>query len=95
MNDLDLARSLRRLRRTVDMLQTDLRHGRVSEELIAEIETRMEHGIGTEPRCTGLVAPVDALRESTLTPRPELLADTIRCCERLKDAIEEVSSRLG
>jgi len=95
MEDLDLARRLRRLRRTVDMLQTDLRHGRVNDKLLAEIETHMEHGIATEPRCTSLSAPVDALRESTLTPRPELYADTIRFCERLKDSIEDVVSRLG
>lgn len=94
MNDLDLARRLRRLRRTVDMLQSDLRHDHLNAILLAEIETQMEHGIATEPRCASLVAPVDALRESTLTPRPELHADTIRCCEKLKDAIEGVVGRL-
>ncbi|MBK8340863.1 MAG: hypothetical protein IPK99_13095 [Flavobacteriales bacterium] len=95
MNDLDLVRSLRRLRRTVDMLQTDLRHEHLNDRLLADIETRMEHGIATEPRCADLRGPVDALRESTLTPRPEIFADTIRACERLKDAIEDVTSRLG
>ncbi len=95
MEDLDLTRRLRRLRRAVDMLQTDLPHGHMNEELLAAIETQMEHGIATEPRCLGLVALVDALRESTLTPRPELYADTIRCCERLKDAIEGVVSKLA
>ncbi len=50
----------------------------------------MEDGIATEPRCTGLRAPVDALRESTLSPRAELFGDTIRACEKLSDAIDEV-----
>ncbi len=35
MNDLDLARRLRRMHRTVIMLQTELRHDHVDEELIA------------------------------------------------------------
>jgi hypothetical protein len=95
MKDLDLVRRLRRLRRAVDMLQGDLRHGHQNKELLAEIELQMEHGIGTEPRCASLSIAVDALRESTLTPRPELYADTIRFCERLKDAIEGVVSRLA
>ena len=95
MNHLDLMRRLRRLRRTVDMLQTDLRHEHFNEKLLAEIETHKELGIATEPRCAGLVAPVDALRESMLTPRAELHADPIRGCERLKDAIEGVVSKLG
>lgn len=95
MKDLDLVRRLRRLRRAVDMLQADLRHGHQNKELLAEIEVHMEHGIGTEPRCEALRTAVDHLRESTLTPRPELYMDTIRCCEKLKDAIEDVISRLG
>ena len=95
MNDLDLTRRLKQLRRTVDMFQTDLRHQHLNAELLAEIDTRMEHGIATEPRCTGLRAPVDALRESTLAPRAELYNDTIRACDKLKDAIEGVVSGLG
>lgn len=95
MEDLDLSRSLRRLNRTVDMLQTDLRRGHLNAKLLAEIEMRMEHGIATEPRCDDLPALVDALRESTLTPRRELYADTIRACERLKDAIENDLRTLG
>lgn len=95
MEDADLVRRLRRLRRTVDMLQSDLRLEHLNEKLLAEIEVHMEHGIGTEPRCEALRAAVDHLRESTLTPRPELYMDTIRCCEKLKDAIEDVVSRLG
>jgi len=95
MNDLDLARRLRVLRRTVLMLQTELRHDRVDDALIAEIDQQMEHGIATEPRCTHLPAAVDALRESAMHPRAELLPDTIRACEKLKDAIEGVVSALG
>jgi len=94
MNDLALMRMLRSLRPTVLMLQTELRHGRVDEALIADIDAQMERGIASEPRCADLVKRVDALRESTLTPRAELLMDTVRACEKLKDAIEEVVSRL-
>lgn len=94
MTDLALARALRTLRRTVLMLQTELRHGRIDEALIADIDAQMERGIASEPRCADLVRQVDALRESTLTPRAELLMDTVRACEKLKDGIEEVVSRL-
>ena len=95
MNDLDLVRSLRRLRRAVDMLQADLRHGYQNNELLAAVELQMEHGIATDARCTGLSAAVDILRESTLTPRPKLYADTIRACEKLKDGIEGIVSAIG
>ncbi|MBK9149187.1 MAG: hypothetical protein IPM12_15385 [Flavobacteriales bacterium] len=89
MATLPLVRSLRTLSRTVLMLQTELRHGRVDEGLIADIEAQMEQGIALDARCTPLVGAVDALRESILTPRDELLNDTVRACEKLKDAIEE------
>lgn len=94
MNDLELARTLRRLRRTVMMLEGDLRHQHMNTALITDIDEQMERGIASEPRCAGLRAPVDALRENTLTPRPELFGDTIRACEELQDAIDEVLSRL-
>jgi hypothetical protein len=94
MNDLALSRALRTLRRTVLMLQTELRHGRIDESLIAEIDAQMERGIASDPRGAELVRRVDALRESTLTPRAELLMDTVRACERLKDGIEEVTAKL-
>ncbi len=94
MTDLALARALRFLRRTVLMLQTELRHGRIDESLIADVDAQMERGIASDPRCIELVKRVDDLRESTLTPRAELLMDTVRACEKLKDAIEEVVSRL-
>lgn len=78
MNNLDLARALRTLRRTVLMLQTELRHGRTDEALIADIDAQMERGIASDQRCADLVKRVDELRESTLTPRAELLMDTVR-----------------
>lgn len=95
MKDLDLVRRLRQLRRTVHMLETELRNDHLDVDLMAEIDMQLEQGIATEPRCTGLHAPVDALRESTFTPRPELMRDTIRACEKLKDAIEGIVSRIG
>lgn len=94
MTDLALARALRALRRTVLMIQTELRHGRIDEALIADVDAQMERGIASDPRCIELVKRVDDLRESILTPRAELLSDTVRTCEKLKDAIEEVVSRL-
>lgn len=95
MTDLDLIRRLRTLNRTVLMLETELRHGRVDEELLDDIDQQMERGIALDPRCTGLREAVDALRESTMTPRAELLGDTVRSCEKLRDSIEEVLGRLG
>lgn len=95
MTDLDLARRLRQLRRTVHMLENELRHEHVDEGLLDGIEQQMENGIATEPRCKDLIVPVDALRESTLTPRSELFRDTIRACEKLKDVIEGIVSRLA
>ena len=95
MTDLELSRALRTLRRTVQMLETELRHGRLDEGLLGDIELQLERGIASDTRCTVLVSGVDSLRENTLTPRPELLSDTIRACEKLKDAIEGVLARLG
>ncbi|MBK9176799.1 MAG: hypothetical protein IPM46_10800 [Flavobacteriales bacterium] len=95
MEDLDLERRLRRLRRVVDMLQTDLRHEYLNEKLLAEIDQHMERGIATEPRCGKLPATVDALRESALSTGAKRFDDTIRACEKLKDMIEDVVSRLG
>lgn len=94
MTDQDLARRLRTLTRTLLMLETELRHGHLDEELLADIDQQMERGIALDPRCAGLRAMVDALRESTMTPRTELLGDTIRACEKLRAAIDEVLGRL-
>jgi hypothetical protein len=94
MTDVDLARRLRGLYRTARMLETELRHGHLDQGLITEIDQQMEQGIGSEPRCTELCAVVDEMRESTMTPRQELFADTIRACDRLKDRIEGVLSLL-
>ncbi|MBL7981862.1 MAG: hypothetical protein JNL52_08655 [Flavobacteriales bacterium] len=94
MTDQELSRALRALRRTVLMLETELRHDRLDDALITDIDAQMERGIASEPRCAALVARVDTLRESTLTPRAELLGDTIRACEKLRDAIDEVVGRL-
>lgn len=93
MTDLDLSRRLRALRKNVLMLETELRHGRVDEVLLAQIDILMERGIASEPRCAELPGRVDALRESTITPRPELHSDTIRACAKLMDAIEDVLAR--
>jgi hypothetical protein len=67
----------------------------LDKELIASIDAQLEDGIGSDPRGAGLRAFVDALRESTLTPRAELLADTVCACDKLSDAIEGVVAGLG
>ncbi|MFN6177027.1 MAG: hypothetical protein ACK46G_05770 [Flavobacteriales bacterium] len=94
MTDLELSRALRTLRRTVQMLETELRHGRLDDGLLAEIGSQLENGIASDERCAVLVRGEDSLRESTLTPRTELLGDTIRACEKLRDGIDEVVGRL-
>ena len=94
MSDQDLVRQLRRLQRSVVMLATELRNDHVDEELIAEIDSQIAT-IALDPRCETLRTQVDAVRESTLTPRKELMRDTVRICEQLKDAIEEAVGRVG
>jgi hypothetical protein len=94
MTAKDLARRLKTLRRTVLMLETELRQGRLDKELLAAIEQQLEDGIASEPRGEGLRRHVDALRESTMTPRKELYTDTVRACVQLRDAIEGVVSGL-
>lgn len=95
MNDLELVRRLRRLRRTVLMLETELRLHHVDVKLMEEIEERLEHGIATEPRSVGLCILVDALRESTMTPRKELMRDTVRAAEKLRDAVDAIVDRIA
>jgi len=90
MTELELSRALRTLRRTVLMLETELRQEHLDEELLADIEQQLEDGIASHPRCAVLRQHVDALRENTLTPRRELYTDTVRACMQLKDAIEGV-----
>lgn len=95
LDTLTLARRLKTLRRTVEMLRTELRHGHLDQGLIADIDAQLEDGIGSDPRSAELRTFVDALRENTLTPRSEMLADTIRACDKLSDAIEGVTASLG
>lgn len=95
LDTLSLARRLKALRRTVQMLRTELREGHLDEGLIAAIDAQLEDGIGSDPRSAVLRGFVDALRENTLTPRGELYADTIRACDKLGDAIEGVVAKLG
>lgn len=95
MNDLELARRLRRLRRTVLMLETELRNGTLDEELLSDVDLQLEQGIATDPRSTYLRELVDALRESTLTASSDHYRNAIRACEKLKDAMEEVVGMLN
>jgi hypothetical protein len=51
MDATTLARRLKTLRRTVLMLQTELRHERVDGGLLVEIKKQLEDGIASDPRC--------------------------------------------
>lgn len=95
MTGPELKRELLALARTVLMLETELRQEHLDEDLIAAIDQRMERGIAIDPRCARLRPAVDALRESTMTPRSELYSDTIRAGEHLRDAIDEVVGTLS
>ena len=90
MKALYLARRIHRLRRSVIMLQTELRMDHLDAGLLADIELQMDHGISTDPRSARLSVLVDALRESILTPRPELFRDATRAAEQLKEGIEVI-----
>lgn len=90
MTDQELSRALRALKRTVLMLQTELRHEHVDQGLIEEIDRQLERGISSDTRCEGLRKHVDALREDIMTPRQELFRDALRACDRLNDAVEGV-----
>jgi hypothetical protein len=95
MDDQDLLQSLRRLRRAVDLLQTELRHGHMDEQLIDEIDQQMERGISTHARCTALGAKVDVLRENSRSKGTKRFTDTLRACDKLRDGIEGVVNSLG
>ncbi len=94
MTSLELTRSLRILFRTARTLETELRHGHLDHDLLTSIDEQMEAGIATDPRSAGLRAVLDSLRENTLTPRAELLPDTVRAAQKLQDEIEGVLVRL-
>ena len=95
MDDQDLLHSLRGLRRTVDILQAELRQGHMDKQLIDEIDQQMERGISTDGRCAALGAAVDVLRENSRSKGAKRFSDTLRACDKLKDGIEGVVGRLG
>ncbi len=95
MDDLDLARRLKRLKRTVLMFQSELHQEHLDAELLADIDVQLERGIATDPRGSALRDHVDDLRENALIPRKELFADCIRASEKLMLAIEGILERLG
>lgn len=94
MRDQDLINRLRLLRRTVETLETDLRRRHLNERSLGEVDSQMENGIASDPRCADLGKRVDALRESVLTPRQQLFQDAVRACWELKDAIEGIVSSM-
>jgi hypothetical protein len=95
MHELELARRLKILKRSVLMLETELRHEHLDDELLDGIDRQLEEGIAADERSAVLRDHVDKLRESVMTPRTELYRDAVRSCEKLKDQIEAVLARLG
>jgi hypothetical protein len=95
MDDQDLLHGLRRLRRTVDVLQTEIRNGHMDKQLIDEIDQQMERGISTDARCVALSTAVDVLRENSRSKGSKRFSDTLRATDKLKDGIEGVVGRLG
>ena len=94
MTDLDLVRQLKQLHRALLMFETDLRPGHLDEDLVATMERQVDV-ILSDDRCNALRDRYDALRESTLTPRHEMMRDTVRACEQLKDLINAMAAELG
>ena len=88
-------RQLRRLKRTLEQLEAEFAHGRIDEELLADIDRMVEDGLACDPRTNELVAHLERLRENTLTPRSELYTDGIRDCRKAKSMIEEVIAVVG
>ena len=88
----DLGTRLKILRRTVLLLETELRPGHTDADLLNDIEEQLEDCIATHPRGATLRQHLVAVRESTQTPRRELYTDTLRACVELHDAMEGVMS---
>lgn len=88
-------RQLRQLKRMMEMLDTEFSHRRVDHGLLADIDRMLENGLSREPRLRDLKDRLDALRESTLSPRAELHADGVRDCRRIKVAIEHLLAEVN
>ncbi len=88
-------RQLRRLKRTVEQLETEFAHGRIDEGLLADIDRMLEDGVADGPEAANLKSLLEKLRENTLTPRAELYGDGIRDCRRVKATIEGVIAVLA
>ena len=63
--------------------------------MAASCRAHSVNGIAGVPRCAPVREAVDALRESTMTPRAELISDTIRGCDKLVDVIDGVLSEIS
>ena len=88
-------RQLRLLKRTVEQLEAEFAHGRIDEDLLAEIDRMLEDGVADGSEAAHLKGLLERLRENTLTPRAELYKDGIRDCRRVKATIEGVIAVLG
>ncbi len=94
MDAEELMRELRRLKRTLEQLEAEFAHGRTDEGLLHEMDTMLENGLADDPRTEALKGMLDQLRESTLSDKPELFADGIRHCRKLKATVEGTMSML-
>ncbi len=90
-----LVRLLRRMKRTLEQLESEFAHNHVDLELLRELDHMVDEGLTADTRSTEIVRQLERLRENTLTPRPEIHSDGIRDCRRLKALLEEVMGELG
>lgn len=95
MTPEQLVRQLRRLKRTLEQLESEFAQHHIDVELLADIDRMVENGLAHEPLIAELCAQLERLRETTLTPRPELYTDVIRYCRLSKASIEELMAEVG
>ncbi|MEZ4807068.1 MAG: hypothetical protein R2815_06270 [Flavobacteriales bacterium] len=95
MTTEELLRQLRQLKRTLEQLGSEFAQGHVDGPLLAEIDRMVDGGLAHDPRLAELCTILEQLRETTLTPRPELYSDGIRHCRHAKAVIEERMAELA
>jgi|GEM_PF-696492 hypothetical protein len=90
-----LVRHLRRLKRSLEQLESEFARQHVDQGLLVEIDRMVDEGLTYDTRLTRLVHLLERLRENTLTPRVELYSDGVRDCRRAKAIIEELMAVVG
>jgi hypothetical protein len=90
-----LVRQLRRLKRSLEQLESEFARQHVDQGLLVDIDRMVDDGLAHDPRMLRLVQLLERLREHTLTPRPELYTDGIRDCRKAKALVEELAGLVG